>query len=574
MKPRSAAACALLVLACAAPALAEPIPEGPAAESLPKFKGSPATPSPVYAPDPPRHPHMAPNGRSNIHDDPYMTDTYQGSGPLGNGTTRMSNAQFRECASLTFDSKDRIVAVCVGLDTPRLMMFDPKNLDVLAQMALPPRRPGATTSPFTDFSGGGYFYLDDKDRAIIPTTERHIYVVRETPEPGFAIEHDYDVTSAVPDQDKIISTLPDWAGRIWFASSNGVVGWIDPADGSIKSMDTKEPNGNSFAVDESGGVYIVTDKALYRFDAGPSGPVVTWREVYDNIGQKKPGQTQAGSGTTPTVMGRDHVAITDNADPMNVVVYKRASTVSGARLVCKQPVFQKGASNTDQSLIATAGEIVVSNNYGYSITAVEQGGTTTPGIERVDLDPKGCHKAWHSDEISPSSVNKLSLGNGLVYAYTKDPQPDDSDAWYLTAIDFASGKTVFKVLGGEGLGFNNNYAPVTLGPDGTAYVGVLGGLVALRDASPPAGGRAKPRVRLNARRFRDGRVRLSIGGHHRSVVKRADYRAGKRKLGGASRSPFRRIVRRARVGRARTLTATVTMIDGRRVTVTRKTPRR
>lgn len=573
MKLHRSGACALLALACAAPALADPIPEGPGADSLPKFKGSPATPAPVYAPDPPRHPHMAPNGRSNIHDDAFMTDTYQGSGPLGNGTTRLSNAQFRECASLTFDAKDRIVAVCVGLDAPKLLMFDPKTLDPLAQMNLPPRRPGATTSPFTDFSGGGYFYLDDKDRAILPTTERHIYVVRETPDPGFAIEHDYDLTSVVPDQDKIISTLPDYEGRVWFASSNGVVGWIDPADGSIKSMDTKEPNGNSFAVDDSGGVYIVTDKALYRFDAGPSGPVVTWREAYDNIGQKKPGQTQAGSGTTPTVMGRDYVAITDNADPMNVVVYKRAPTVSGSRLVCKQPVFEKGASDTDQSLIATANEIIVSNNYGYSVTAVEQGGTTTPGIERVDLDDKGCHKAWHSDEIAPSSVNKLSLGNGLVYAYTKDPQPDNSDAWYLTAMDFATGKTVFKALGGEGLGFNNNYAPVTLGPDGTAYVGVLGGLLALRDASPPAGGQGKPRVRLNARRFRDGRVRLSIGGFHRSLVKRADYRAGKRRLGGASSSPFRRIVRRKRIGRSRKLSATVTMIDGRRVTLSRRTPR-
>jgi hypothetical protein len=38
------------------------------------------------------------------------------------------------------------------------------------------------------------------------------------------------------------------------------------------------------------------------------------------------------------------------------------------------------------------------------------------------------------------------------------------------------------VRAGSGIGYNNNYAPVTLGPDGTAYVGTLGGLVALRDA--------------------------------------------------------------------------------------------
>ena len=49
------------------------------------------------------------------------------------------------------------------------------------------------------------------------------------------------------------------------------------------------------------------------------------------------------------------------------------------------------------------------------------------------------------------------------------------------AIDFRRGTTVYKKLAGTGLGFNNNYAPVSIGPDGTAYVGVLGGLVLLRD---------------------------------------------------------------------------------------------
>ena len=39
----------------------------------------------------------------------------------------------------------------------------------------------------------------------------------------------------------------------------------------------------------------------------------------------------------------------------------------------------------------------------------------------------------------------------------------------------------WKALAGSGIGYNNNYAPVTLGPDHTAYVGTLGGLVALRD---------------------------------------------------------------------------------------------
>ena len=163
-------------------------------------------------------------------------------------------------------------------------------------------------------------------------------------------------------------------------------------------------------------------------------------------------------------------------------------------------MFEKGASATDQSLIGTGRSIVVENNYGYSGPTATQGGrTTSPGLERVDLDPGGgCHSVWRSAERAPSVVPKLSAANGLVYTYTKDPQPSDPsvDAWYLTTLDFETGRTVYKRLGGEGLGHNNNYAPVTLGPDGTAYVGTLGGLRrAARQAAAAGGGVAVGRDR-------------------------------------------------------------------------------
>jgi len=81
----------------------------------------------------------------------------------------------------------------------------------------------------------------------------------------------------------------------------------------------------------------------------------------------------------------------------------------------------------------------------------------------------------------PSTVSKMSLADGLMYAYTKDPGPGTTDAWYLTAISFETGATIWKRLVGTGLGYNNNFAPVSLGPDGTAYVGVLAGLTLVRD---------------------------------------------------------------------------------------------
>ena len=74
---------------------------------------------------------------------------------------------------------------------------------------------------------------------------------------------------------------------------------------------------------------------MYRLVSRRGRPRVAWKVRYRNSGIVKPGQAEAGSGTTPTLMKGGYVAITDNADPMNVVVYRRA--VKGKRVVCECP---------------------------------------------------------------------------------------------------------------------------------------------------------------------------------------------------------------------------------------------
>ena len=66
---------------------------------------------------------------------------------------------------------------------------------------------------------------------------------------------------------------------------------------------------------------------------------------------REAGADAGRSGTTPTLIGKGRVAITDNADPMNVVVYRRKASSRGKE-ICHEPVFDAGASATDQSLIA------------------------------------------------------------------------------------------------------------------------------------------------------------------------------------------------------------------------------
>ena len=483
----TAAALALVAGAGVGVATAGPIVPDPRPTDVPAYVGAPAEPRPFWVPRAPQHPFMAANPGSNIHDDAYMTDTYRRTGPLGVDPSSTSTSQTAECATLTFDRRGRIETVCVGPTTPALKLLDPVTLEELASYPLPNREAGADT--FSDFSGGGYFYLDHKDRAVVPTTTHHIYVIQQTTGPGFELVRDYDLSGAIADGDKIMSTIPDWDGRLFFVTQRGVVGAVKRASGRVRTLALDENIANSFSVDDEGGVYVVTDGGMYRIDANRRGrPHVTWRARYANSGVRKPGQVSPGSGTTPTVMGKRWVAITDNADPMNVVVYRRGADVRGRREVCRVPVFHKGASATENSLIAAGRALVVTNNYGYEgATKTIMGALTTPGITRVDVDKdgRGCHVRWqNTKERSPSSVPKLSLANGLIYTVTKDPA-GTSDVWYLAALDFRTGKLVYKYRYGTGPGFNPNYAPVSIGEHGEAYVGVLDGLVRIQDSTPP-----------------------------------------------------------------------------------------
>lgn len=372
-----------------------------------------------------------------------------------------------------------------------MMMLDPDTLDVLAAHPLPPRKPSTETTPLEDLCGGAYFYLDERDRAIIETTNAQIWVMSlgETPlgTPSFSLERTYDLTAAVPDGDCLIALMPDWDGRIWFVTQEGGVGNVDPDSGRVRSIRLPDERiVNSFATDETGGVFIVSDHALYRFDAGRRGrPVVTWRERYDRGTAEKPGQLSQGSGTTPTLVGDDLVVITDNAEPrMNVLSFKRSAAARDRRLVCRTPVFRKGESATENSIVAVRRSVLVENNYGYTSPATTMnGGSTAPGIARVRVGRKGCGTAWTSKVTAPTSVPKASLANGLLYVYGKPPGVPE-DPWYFTAIDVRTGRTAYRRLTGTGPHWNNHYAAIYLGPDGAAYIATLAGVIRLQDGAP------------------------------------------------------------------------------------------
>lgn len=481
-----------LALALAPAALATPIVDT-GTPSLPDYSGAAAKAHKLTPSSPPQNPFMAADPNSNIHNDSWMTDAYTRGGPLGDSLELETSAKPPSlCGSLAFDSQGRIVSVCPSIVAPpEARIIDPDTLETISTYVLPqaPNAPG--TLEYQNFTGGGYFFLDNKDRIWVATKTDHIFVLSQGADGNtLTLQKDYDLTSVLDeDTERISSALPDFDGRIWFVSkANGKVGTLDRKTGKLKVIELGEEIENSFAVGKNG-VFIVSDKRMYRFEANDKGkPKIVWKAGYENSGIVKPSQVNAGSGTTPTVMDNGYVAITDNAAPkMNVVVYRTAAKLHGEkRKVCEVPVFAANKSATENTLLTNDRSLYVENNYGYQDPfGPNAGAVTEPGFARIDVkkNGKGCKLVWENNEVrAPSVVPKLSTKTGLIYTYTRPVDPD-AEGYYFTAIDARNGKTKWSKYTGSNLAFNNNYAGIALGPKKTMYLGVTGGILKLRDGA-------------------------------------------------------------------------------------------
>ena len=244
---------------------------------------------------------------SNIHNDTWMTDAYQYAGPLGRNLQAKTGLHAPSlCGSLAFDKAGQH-RVDLPVDVRR--PAGPRDRSRRRSRCSPPttcptRRtrparsssrtsPAAATSSSTTRTASGArprratcwsSPIRDNGRKLVKVA-------------------DYDLSKVLTDDQRISSALPDWQGRIWFVSKkDGVIGVLDTKTGKIKTITLNEEIENSFAVDRDG-VYIVSDKRMYRFNAGKDNkPVADWKVTYKNSGITKPSQVDAGSGTTPTIL--------------------------------------------------------------------------------------------------------------------------------------------------------------------------------------------------------------------------------------------------------------------------------
>lgn len=472
----------------------------------PAFYGETAVANPLGEVEVPQHPYLAGEGLNGMHGNSYNTDAYSFSGPLGKNPvvkSRSLNVFGGLVATLMFDSKGRIMCISGNVVGFRLLLLDADTLEILAETRLPQRASTVEAIKKLDFdkissdtSGGAYCHLLKGDRPIIGNSDNvvQIFCIDESSgKPEWKVEKEWDVSSSLPKGSYITDAIPDYEGNIWFVTRPGEVGFIDADTEEVRLMSLEnEEIQNTLAVCDDG-IYIVSDHAMYRFDINENNlPYYTWRTEYDRGTSLKPGAINQGSGTTPTLLDvpcadgsvKKLCAITDNADGhVNLVIYDRLN----GKIIDQVPLFKENESVSENSVIAYGRSFIIENNYSETGAGfLVNDPVSTPGVVRIDMNAD-CTKAeivWESQEASSTVVPKLSTGNGLVYLYTRvknDDIPDRAVAWYLTAVDFRTGETVYKVFTGEGKNWNNSYGPITIGPNGKAYVGVFNGVISVED---------------------------------------------------------------------------------------------
>ena len=421
-----------------------------------------------------------------------------------------------------------------------------------------PQQPGA---------GGvsGAYNVLDRDNHLIVGRDRSIDVYGDAVpgnrlSPIAHLRHFTFPDSALcgPD-DKLVGITMLYDGRLAFATQLGVVGTVPREPGAMTAAhlvtasingkrcagasagdDSLDQVSNSIAADEHGAIYVVTSKAMYRYDWDGAHVTRAWRAAYEASGADSAVRIGEGSGSTPTLMGTGprqdrFVVITDGQKLVHLDLFWRDRIPADwkglpgkdRRLACETPITFGDPSATEsqneQSVLVRGYGAVIPNNQlrddsaltGLSgnarqLAAALAGGdpgNAPYGVERIDWDPRSrtCAVRWANRTVSlPNGIPSMSTATGLIYGIGQR-----NGTWGLEGIDWATGASRLRVDTTPSPDQNSAYAATTVGPGDTVWTGNIGGYTVFRgparaapalacmDITPPA---SRARARLTRAR--------------------------------------------------------------------------
>jgi hypothetical protein len=399
-------------------------------------------------------------------------------------------------------------------------------------------RVAARTGVYSMLSREGEFYTFVRDRIVVlgdvdPGNPRSpIAVKREWPVPA-EILSDWSIRWLVarrwwrgeigtreprPTFTQTLEILRDtglglgmtWDGHVVMTTVSGAVAVVDRAfanpphwlrlDGEMVT--------NSFAADDAGGIYVVTDRRMHKLvwtgerlsrEAAHGAWSAPYERADGELGGIRAGSQ--GSGATPTLMGfapgEDRlVVITDGAPVMNLVAFWRDEIPAGAappagaispRIADSIPVafgrLDVAQAQSEQSVAVWGdGAFVVNNTgpdtLGSAFENVVAIGVTRPpprGVERFRWDGAAHRwaRAWaRPDVASPSMEPLVSAGSRQAYV-----QSAEDGVFAFVGLDWDTGETRTRLELPRTQAMNGAYMLIQLLPDGDVVTGMLTGPV-------------------------------------------------------------------------------------------------
>ena len=342
--------------------------------------------------------------------------------------------------------------------------------------------------------------------------------------------------------DPIVGMTLLWDGRLAVATKLGTVVVLNRNFSqfwSIKLGDQQDPKGeevsNSIAADEKGGIYVVTEKAMYRVQW--TGFALTtaeheggWRAEYEAGEGQAAGRLGKGSGSTPSLMGgpadKDRfVVITDGQELANLVLFWRDEIpndweqipgTKSRRIAAQVPItFADPARQqtvSEQSVLVRGyGAVVVSNDYrntlnlnpestpliadflsGIPAVTTLQNGLVVTLSQLPSVQPWGVEKfqwvpgagvrgqgelrtAWVNRDVScPNGIPTMSASSNMFYCIGAM-----FGAWTLEGLDWGTGKRKFSKFIGFSPLYNSFYAGTQIDDNGRIISGTTLGVMQL-----------------------------------------------------------------------------------------------
>ena len=486
--------------------------------------------------EPPANPYLADSPWPESHRNSYCQASSPLPGPLHASSIKLSHEvvpldiPITTTFSSPYPDGKRVIWCSTSGVFGEVFKLDPETFTVIDRY-MPALREGAPLN-FSPSISGAYSVLDRDGNLFIPNAMScgiEVYADSIPGDRGSPIAHKggYAVPDAYllrPGEERIVGITMTYDGMIAFVTDLATVGVIDrslsPASARFLSLnagadastpeDELERVSNSIAACEKGGIYVVTDKLMYRVQWTGSELTLdpasgAWSAAYEVGSGQQGGRLGKGSGSTPTLMGTGDgdrfVVITDGQDVMRLVLMWRDEIPDGwepiapgkdPRIAAEAPVTfgdpEAKVSYSEQSVLVRGyGAVVVNNRLGgeafnflppalqpFSMLFSNLPGIAPYGIEKFVWDPdkRELALAWSNNTISlPNAIPTMSAETGMIYCVGQR-----SMAWTLEAVDWETGVSRFHYVIGYSIFHNSFYAATEIGPSGAIYYGTFCGI--------------------------------------------------------------------------------------------------